>query len=143
MISVTRTAEVLRRRSKLCAASTSSVEAGEIFAFLGPNGAGKTTTVEVLEGYRQRSRQATSRCSGSTLRTPTRAWRGRVGIVLQECRMPPELTVRETLEQYAGLLRAPRGSARPSRIVGLEEKADARVGSSRAASSAGWTSRSP
>ena len=33
------------------------VERGEIFAFLGPNGAGKTTTVEILEGFRPRSRR--------------------------------------------------------------------------------------
>ena len=32
------------------------VHAGEVFAFLGPNGAGKTTTVEILEGFRQRTR---------------------------------------------------------------------------------------
>ena len=31
-----------------------------------------------------------------------RAWRERIGIVLQQCRMRPELTVRETLELYAG-----------------------------------------
>ena len=32
------------------------VHAGEVFAFLGPNGAGKTTTVEILEGFRRRTR---------------------------------------------------------------------------------------
>src|SRR5882672_3719269 len=32
------------------------IEAGECFALLGPNGAGKTTTVEILEGYRERTK---------------------------------------------------------------------------------------
>ena len=32
------------------------VAAGEVFGFLGPNGAGKTTTIEILEGYRKRTK---------------------------------------------------------------------------------------
>ena len=32
------------------------VAAGEVFGFLGPNGAGKTTTIEILEGYRMRTK---------------------------------------------------------------------------------------
>ena len=33
------------------------VERGEVVGLLGPNGAGKTTTVEILEGYRDRTRR--------------------------------------------------------------------------------------
>jgi energy-coupling factor transporter ATP-binding protein EcfA2 len=36
------------------------VAGGEIFAFLGPNGAGKTTTVEILEGFRERTKGTVS-----------------------------------------------------------------------------------
>jgi ABC-2 type transport system ATP-binding protein len=99
----------------------------QIFAFLGPNGAGKTTTVEVLEGYRERT-------SGdvSVLGTdPARAgheWRQRIGIVLQESRMHPELTVRESIELFAGYYRAPRGVDDTVELVGLTEKANDRVG---------------
>ena len=69
------------------------VSAGEVFAFLGPNGAGKTTTVEILEGYRERSEGEVSVLGADPGRGSTRAWRERIGIVLQECRLTPELTV--------------------------------------------------
>lgn len=76
------------------------VAAGEVFAFLGPNGAGKTTTVEILEGYRSRS-GGDVRVLGLDPGSPTRAWRQRVGIVLQSSRVQPELTVAETVALYA------------------------------------------
>ncbi len=103
------------------------VRRGEIFAFLGPNGAGKTTTTEVLEGYRARSAGEIS-VLGVDPGQPTRAWRERIGIVLQQCRMRPELTVRETLELYAGYYREPRDVAETIEHVGLDHKADARAG---------------
>src|SRR3954451_8687180 len=71
------------------------VRAGEVFAFLGPNGAGKTTTTEILEGYRERS-AGTVAVLGVDPGAPTREWRERIGIVLQQSRMRPELTARET-----------------------------------------------
>jgi ABC-2 type transport system ATP-binding protein len=103
------------------------VERGEIFAFLGPNGAGKTTTVEILEGYRRPS-EGEIRVLGEDPTRAGREWRERIGVVLQQCRMPPELTVRETLEEYAGYYRSPRPVTETMHHVGLEEKADARVG---------------
>jgi ABC-2 type transport system ATP-binding protein len=101
---------------------------GEVFAFLGPNGAGKTTTTEVLEGYRGRSAGRVE-VLGTDPASPTRDWRERIGIVLQQCRMRPELTVRETLELYAGYYREPRPVTDTVAQVGLTAKADARVGS--------------
>src|SRR3954453_21967182 len=74
------------------------VSGGEIFAFLGPNGAGKTTTVEILEGYRPRNAGAVS-VLGTDPQHADRAWRQRVGFVLQESRLVPELTPREAVEQ--------------------------------------------
>jgi ABC-2 type transport system ATP-binding protein len=102
------------------------VSAGEIYAFLGPNGAGKTTTVEILEGFRERSAGTVS-VLGTDPAKPTRAWRQRVGVVLQECRLTPELTVREALSQYAGYYSAPREIDEVIGLVGLTEKADART----------------
>src|ERR671936_1827816 len=84
-----------------------TVAPGEVFCLLGPNGAGKTTTTEILEGYRERS-AGTVAVLGVDPASPSREWRERIGIVLQQCRMRPELTVRETLELYAGYYRAPR-----------------------------------
>ena len=102
------------------------VERGEVFAFLGPNGAGKTTTVEILEGYRERSAGDVS-VLGVDPSSPTRAWRERIGIVLQECRMHPLLTVRETLDLYAGYYRAPRSVDETIELVGLTDKAEVRA----------------
>jgi ABC-2 type transport system ATP-binding protein len=104
------------------------VRRGEVFAFLGPNGAGKTTTAEILEGYRRRS-SGEIRVLGADPARPTRAWRERLGIVLQQCRMRPELTVGETLELYGGYYRAPRRVTETIERVGLAEKADSRAGS--------------
>jgi ABC-2 type transport system ATP-binding protein len=104
------------------------VERGEIFAFVGPNGAGKTTTVEILEGYRRPSGGGAT-VLGVDPASAGREWRERVGIVLQECRMQRELTVRETLELYAGYYRAPRPVPDTIELVGLQDKSEARNGS--------------
>ena len=101
------------------------VSPGEVFAFLGPNGAGKTTTVEILEGYREPTSGRVSVLGRDPLQAD-RSWRERVGIVLQECRMEPKLTVRETLRMYAGYYREPRGVEATIELVGLSEKADER-----------------
>jgi len=103
------------------------VRAGEVFAFLGPNGAGKTTTVEILEGYRKRSGGEVS-VLGEDPEHADRAWREQIGIVLQSCRLDPYLTVRESLELYAGYYSAPRSVAETIELVGLAGKADARTG---------------
>jgi ABC-2 type transport system ATP-binding protein len=103
------------------------VHAGEVFAFLGPNGAGKTTTVEILEGYRKRSGGEVS-VLGEDPERARRQWRERIGIVLQSCRLDPYLTVRESLELYAGYYSSPRPVDEVVELVGLAEKADARTG---------------
>jgi ABC-2 type transport system ATP-binding protein len=102
------------------------VRAGEIFAFLGPNGAGKTTTVEILEGYRSRN-AGQVRVLGTDPAAARRSWRERIGIVLQECRLTPELTVREAVEQYAGYYSSARDVDETVALVGLGEKADVRT----------------
>jgi ABC-2 type transport system ATP-binding protein len=102
------------------------VGAGEIFAFLGPNGAGKTTTVEILEGYRPRNGGEVS-VLGTDPQDADRAWRQRVGFVLQESRLVPELTPREAVEQYAGYYASPRGVDETLDLVGLADKADVRT----------------
>jgi ABC-2 type transport system ATP-binding protein len=104
------------------------VQRGEVFAFLGPNGAGKTTTVEILEGYRRRSDGEVS-VLGEDPEKAGRAWRERIGIVLQSCRLDPYLTVRESLALYAGYYEAPRPIEETIELVGLGGKADARASS--------------
>ena len=103
------------------------VNRGEIFAFLGPNGAGKTTTVEILEGYRKRSGGEVA-VLGEDPDRAGREWRGRIGIVLQSCRLDPYLTARESLELYAGYYESPRPVDEVIELVGLGGKADERTG---------------
>ena len=103
------------------------VNRGEVFAFLGPNGAGKTTTVEILEGYRRRSGGEVT-VLGEDPERAGREWREGIGIVLQSGRLDPYLTVRESLDLYAGYFRSPRPTADVIALVGLEEKADERTG---------------
>jgi ABC-2 type transport system ATP-binding protein len=103
------------------------VERGEVFAFLGPNGAGKTTTVEILEGYRKRTGGGVS-VLGEDPQSAGRAWRDRIGIVLQSSRLDPYLSVRESLALYAGYFHAPRPIDEVIALVGLEAEADKRAG---------------
>ena len=103
------------------------VHRGEVFAFLGPNGAGKTTTVEILEGYRRRSGGEVT-VLGEDPQRAGREWRERIGIVLQSGRLDPYLTVRESLDLYAGYFRKPRPTEDVIALIGLEGKAEARAG---------------
>jgi ABC-2 type transport system ATP-binding protein len=97
-----------------------------VFGLLGPNGAGKTTTVEILEGHRRRGGGEVSVLGHDPGARPAEL-RRRVGIVLQSCGTYPHLTVRETLEHWAGLYPAPRGVGETLRLAGLEEAADRRA----------------
>src|SRR5690242_17198967 len=103
-----------------------SIEEGEVFGLLGPNGAGKTTTVEILEGYRSRD-AGEVRVLGHDPGRPGPDFRERIGVVLQQSEMWPNLTVRETHGIFAGYYQAPRDVEEVIALVGLREKADARV----------------
>jgi len=102
-----------------------SVRCGEVFAFLGPNGAGKTTTVQVLEGFVERD-GGTVRVLGVDPRHATGEWRDRVGVVLQSSVPEPDLTVRETIEFYAGFYRRPLRCDEALGLTGLTEQANMR-----------------
>jgi ABC-2 type transport system ATP-binding protein len=102
------------------------VESGEIFGLLGPNGAGKTTTVEVLEGYRTRDAGSVE-VLGFDPYTAGRGFRERIGVVLQQAELWPMLTVREVLRVFAGYFYEPRDVDEVVALVGLGDKASARV----------------
>jgi ABC-2 type transport system ATP-binding protein len=102
------------------------VAEGECFALLGPNGAGKTTTVEILEGYRDRDAGEVE-VLGLDPQRGGRDLRERVGIVLQSSGHFRELTVREVLELFGGYYPAPRATGEVIDLVGLGEKAGARI----------------
>jgi ABC-2 type transport system ATP-binding protein len=103
------------------------VDRGEVFALLGPNGAGKTTTTEILEGYRSPTAGAAS-VLGHDPGKRELELRRRIGIVLQSTGVDPFLTVRETVELYAGYYPSPRNVDEVIDLVGLAEKRTARVG---------------
>jgi ABC-2 type transport system ATP-binding protein len=102
------------------------VAEGEVFALLGPNGAGKTTTVEILEGYRRRDAGTVSVLGMDPERGGSRM-RERIGIVLQECGFEELLTVKEILDRQAGYYPAARPVEEVIDLVGLEDKAGARI----------------
>ncbi|MGB5432095.1 MAG: ABC transporter ATP-binding protein [Acidimicrobiia bacterium] len=102
------------------------LEEGEVFALLGPNGAGKTTIVEILEGYRKRTSGDVD-VLGFDPSENQRTFKERIGIVLQESSVERELTVRETINTYGAPYPQHLETSHLIDIVGLEEKADARV----------------
>ena len=103
-----------------------TVTRGEVFALLGPNGAGKTTTVEILEGHRKRTGGAVT-VLGDDPGTAGRAWRARIGVVLQDTDDAADLTVTEMVKHIAGLYADPRPVAEVIDLVGLTEKRDSRI----------------
>ena len=102
------------------------VGAGEVFGLLGPNGAGKTTTVEILEGYRQRD-GGEVRVLGFDPGRAERAFRERIGVVLQQSELWPMLTVGEVHRVFAGYYARPRDVDEVIDLVGLGEKQDEQV----------------
>ena len=103
------------------------VAAGEIFGFLGVNGAGKTTTIEILEGYRSRNAGTVS-VLGTDPAKANRAWRNRIGLVLQECELDPVYTVHETVTMFARYFDRPTDVTTTIAAAGLVDKADDRIG---------------
>jgi ABC-2 type transport system ATP-binding protein len=97
------------------------VERGEVFGLLGPNGAGKTTTVEILEGYRERSGGEVSVLGFDPGQRP-RAFRARIGIVLQSTGLYGHIRVREALQHFAGMYPHPRDVDEVIELTGLGGK---------------------
>jgi ABC-2 type transport system ATP-binding protein len=100
-----------------------TVPAGECFGLLGPNGAGKTTTVEILEGL--------TPADAGLVEVLGRAWSGgaadralreRLGIQLQETKLPEKLTVEETIRLFASFYRQAHTVEEVLDLVGLGEK---------------------
>jgi ABC-2 type transport system ATP-binding protein len=102
------------------------VRRGECFALLGPNGAGKTTTIEILEGVRRRD-AGNVRVLGADPDGAGRRWRDRIGVVSQGEGAGQALSVRETLDHFAGYHASPRPTGELLAAVGLEESAGVRV----------------
>jgi ABC-2 type transport system ATP-binding protein len=105
------------------------IEQGEIFSLLGPNGAGKTTTVEILEGFRVRDSGSVSvlGVDPQIKGQESRAWRNRIGIVLQNSADAGDLSVGETVEHFSNYYSNPLDVQHVIDSVGLSEKQGALI----------------
>ena len=103
-----------------------TVEEGEVFALLGPNGAGKSTTVEIMEGHRHRTGGEVE-VLGFDPATGGRAFRERIGIVLQQTALERELKVEEAIQTYAAMYPRSREVDEVIEIVGLTGKRSSRI----------------
>src|SRR6516165_8072515 len=93
-------AEASKRFGNVLALDKLSLEvrSGELLALLGPNGAGKTTAIALLLGL-QRPETGQARLFG--LPPEAIEVRRRVGVMLQETALVPDLRVREQLDMVA------------------------------------------
>jgi ABC-2 type transport system ATP-binding protein len=101
------------------------IPAGEVFALLGPNGAGKSTTIEILEGFRKRT-AGEVKVLGEDPQHFTRAFRERIGVMLQTTSGGTLLTPRESITHASRLYPNPRDVDEVIAAVGLEDKADSK-----------------
>ena len=100
---------------------------GECLGLLGPNGAGKTTTVEMLEGL-TRPDEGTIELFGATWGSGRdREIRERLGVQLQETRLPDKLTVAEVVRLFRSFVRRGRSVDQAIATVALEAKRTTRV----------------
>ncbi|MFC9087782.1 ABC transporter ATP-binding protein [Nocardiopsis dassonvillei] len=100
-----------------------SVEEGEIFGILGSNGAGKTTTVECVAGMRPTDAGSVT-VLGRDPRRERDGVRRRLGIQLQEARLPDRLRVGEALDLYASFYRSPADTGQLMERLGIADKRD-------------------
>jgi ABC-2 type transport system ATP-binding protein len=102
------------------------VPAGSITALLGTNGAGKTSTLEVVEGLASAT-AGEVRVLGLHPVADRAAIRRRTGVLLQRSGFSGDLTVRETLRQWAGTLFTPRPVDEMLERLSLTRRADVRM----------------
>jgi ABC-2 type transport system ATP-binding protein len=98
-----------------------SVNRGEIFAFLGPNGAGKTTTVEMLECLRKPT-SGKAFVLGLDIAKDQMAIKRKAGVLPQDFYTYERLTVRETIQYYAGMFNSRPDVEGLIKLVDLEDK---------------------
>jgi ABC-2 type transport system ATP-binding protein len=103
------------------------VRAAECFGLLGPNGAGKTTTIEICEGLLAPDSGEVI-VLGRRWESDERELRERLGIQLQETMFSEKITVLETVRLFRSFYRSGPPEEEIVRVVQLDEKRDARVG---------------
>ena len=97
-----------------------------VFGILGPNGAGKTNTIEIMEGLRKPTSGEVTVLGVDVVRR-ARAIKERIGVQLQAVSLIPNLTVRETIEMFAGLYERRADPGTLLARMALEDKRNAHV----------------
>jgi ABC-2 type transport system ATP-binding protein len=99
------------------------VHAGEVFSILGPNGAGKTTTVEIMECLRAPT-SGSVKILGHDINHQQKDIKRRIGVLPQDFHSYDLLTVKESIEYFAGLYDKNLPTEDLIKAVNLEEKRD-------------------
>lgn len=100
-----------------------ALHAGEVLALLGPNGAGKSTALGLLTG---RLLPDSGRVQLYGKDPTLTAARRRIGVMLQEAKLPETLKVRELVALFASYYPAPREVSATLELAGLSELAGRR-----------------
>jgi ABC-2 type transport system ATP-binding protein len=104
------------------------IRAGECFGLLGPNGAGKTTTMEILEGLTQPDAGVVELLGHAWTKGDARLLRQKIGVALQETRLPEKLTVWEVIRLFRTFYPAGREVEEVVALLDLGDKAKSLVG---------------
>ena len=97
------------------------VRRGELLAVLGPNGAGKSTAVSLWLGLLEPEKGSVRLFGGSPLEADSRR---RIGVMMQEVGLTPELRVRELIELTASYYPEPLPTDRTLDLTRLGALAD-------------------
>ncbi|MFZ2632768.1 MAG: ABC transporter ATP-binding protein [Desulfosalsimonadaceae bacterium] len=76
---------------------TLNIKPGSIVGLLGPNGCGKTTAISCLTGFLYPQSGNILLFNEPVAKAVTRTWRNPIGIVMEDTRLPPYLTVKTAL----------------------------------------------